>query len=400
MKLEFTKDICGNDILQDITGRHQVMMEWERPYMEKCIEYLDPSGSVLEIGFGLGYSARKLCSYKNVKMYTVIECSPVVWEKFEAFKKELKKERPELTINIIKGRWEDLLCKTEVYDGIFFDDYNGNYSLEASRRYFKFLYELVVNKHTKKGTKIGCYSNNPLNISVSIFNIKNYEYDIEIPKYCRYANGAKMCIPIITQILDYNEDKADEIKEKVLEAKVIGRHFKIINVPKKCTCNTIIINNFYNNVNSTRLYMESTKFIDGYSEKKFINDSIKEHIQGYLNVFSKKIHNFSNEKNGRCKISTIKDNYKLTCNSEFKWKGILFLSPDADIDCGIDIYEYIGSNFNKNLDIDKNDKWRVTDTIGNVFNRLVLIPGFIYYKLKLNTTKKCLIQEFYFDTEN
>ncbi len=39
MKLEFTKDICGNEILQDITGRHQVMMEWERPYMEKCIEF-------------------------------------------------------------------------------------------------------------------------------------------------------------------------------------------------------------------------------------------------------------------------------------------------------------------------------------------------------------------------
>ena len=29
MKLEYTKDICGNDILQDETGVYQVMMEWE-----------------------------------------------------------------------------------------------------------------------------------------------------------------------------------------------------------------------------------------------------------------------------------------------------------------------------------------------------------------------------------
>jgi hypothetical protein len=46
MKLEYTTDVCGNDILQDETGQHQVMMAWEKPYMEKCIEYLNPFGSV------------------------------------------------------------------------------------------------------------------------------------------------------------------------------------------------------------------------------------------------------------------------------------------------------------------------------------------------------------------
>ena len=61
MKLEYKKDSSGNEILQDENGIHQVMMEWEKPYMEACIDTLDPSGSVLEIGFGLGYSAKKLC---------------------------------------------------------------------------------------------------------------------------------------------------------------------------------------------------------------------------------------------------------------------------------------------------------------------------------------------------
>ena len=52
--------------------------------MEKCIEHLDPSGSVLEIGFGMGmgYSAEKLCSFENVTKYTVIMTSNTVNSKY------------------------------------------------------------------------------------------------------------------------------------------------------------------------------------------------------------------------------------------------------------------------------------------------------------------------------
>ena len=119
MRLEYTKDVCGNDILQDETGRHQVMMEWEKPYMEACIDKLDISGSVLEIGFGLGYSAHRICSAPNITKYTVIECCPIVWEKVENFKKKF----PSVNINLIKGRWQDVLCTCGKYDRCFFDDY-------------------------------------------------------------------------------------------------------------------------------------------------------------------------------------------------------------------------------------------------------------------------------------
>jgi hypothetical protein len=391
MKLEFTKDICGNEILQDITGRHQVMMEWERPYMEKCIEFLEPSGSVLEIGFGMGFSAGKLCSYEDVTEYTVIECSPVVWEKFETFKKELKKERPELKINIVKGRWEDLLCECKIYDRVFFDDYSGINSYESYTRFNKFLYEIVVNKHTKKGTRIGVYSTNPMNLSVSILSISNHRFDIEIPQHCKYARGNKMSIPIIEQLVDFNDDYKEEFK-KILYSNLPFKKLKLLNKPKKCTCNTIIINNFYSNVDSTRQFMRSTQFIDNYSKNSFINDQIKQHIQGYLNNFSNKITNFNNLKNGRCKIQT--EDSKIICNREFKWRGILFLTPNPSIDSGIEIYEYNDDNLHETGEVSKDLK--ITDTIGNIYNRLVLIPSFINYKLK----GKCFIQEFYFDTEN
>ena len=32
------------------------------------------------------------------------------------------------------------------------------------------------------------------------------EFDIEIPQHCRYARGDKMSIPIIKQIMDFNDD--------------------------------------------------------------------------------------------------------------------------------------------------------------------------------------------------
>ena len=69
MDLIYKKDKNGKDILCNEDERHQIMMEWEKPYMEKSIELLNPFGKVLEIGFGLGYSARKICSFKNVKEY-------------------------------------------------------------------------------------------------------------------------------------------------------------------------------------------------------------------------------------------------------------------------------------------------------------------------------------------
>ena len=42
MSFKYSKDICGNDILTDDSEFHQIMMEWEKPYMEESIKILDP----------------------------------------------------------------------------------------------------------------------------------------------------------------------------------------------------------------------------------------------------------------------------------------------------------------------------------------------------------------------
>lgn len=97
-------------------GSLQVMMEWEKPYMEACIAALQPKGDVLEIGFGLGYSATAIQSYHPAS-HTIIECDPTVVQKA----KEWAKNYPH--VRIVQDMWQNVLPTLGVFDAIFFDDY-------------------------------------------------------------------------------------------------------------------------------------------------------------------------------------------------------------------------------------------------------------------------------------
>jgi len=113
--MEFGLDEKGQEILLK-DGRYQVMMAWEKPYMEACIDALKPSGDVLEIGFGLGYSANRIQSY-HPKTHTIIECDPVVASKAN----EWAKNHP--GVKIIEKTWQEVLPSLGQFDTIFFDDY-------------------------------------------------------------------------------------------------------------------------------------------------------------------------------------------------------------------------------------------------------------------------------------
>jgi len=58
----FQKDKNGQEILLS-DQNEQIMMEWEKPYMEASMDMLKPTGHVLEIGFGCGYSATQIMKY-------------------------------------------------------------------------------------------------------------------------------------------------------------------------------------------------------------------------------------------------------------------------------------------------------------------------------------------------
>src|ERR1700722_11822816 len=114
-KMEYARDEQGKEVLLK-DGKFQVMMEWEKPYMQACIDALQPFGDVLEIGFGLGYSSDRIQSY-HPKSHTIIEYHPVV----AARARKWAEQHPNVTI--IENTWQAALSKLGKFDCIFFDDY-------------------------------------------------------------------------------------------------------------------------------------------------------------------------------------------------------------------------------------------------------------------------------------
>ena len=155
--LTYTKDKNNEDILLD-SNNGQVMMEWEKSYMEACIDRLQPNGDVLEIGFGMGYSATAIQKY-NPKSYTIIECDPIVIEKCKEWAKDYN------NVTIIEARWQEVICTENLakYDEIFFDDFPNDMKevsdfqkFNINQRIHLFI-EFMSQQHLKPNSKISAY---------------------------------------------------------------------------------------------------------------------------------------------------------------------------------------------------------------------------------------------------
>ena len=435
MKLEYKKDICGNDILQDETGKHQVMMAWEKPYMKKCIEILNPSGDVLEIGFGLGYSAREICKNPNVKSYTIVECSPVVWKKIEEFKKEF----PDLTINLIKGRWQDVIDTCGVFDSCFFDDYSSLNQHENYNRANKFLFTFLKN-HSNIGSNFVVYSDNEANWDdIAGIEWSCSAYDINIPENCNYVKKYqnKMYVCQVKRIGELDNDlkkkifqlprkKLEKIQEKIKkQVEKIQKYYK--NQP--IYCNLMIIDNFYTNALETRNYILTQEFkvrgnYPGQRTTSRASTDLKEIIEGYIQHFAGKIvdwrmpaegDNNSAIYNGAFQYTTSRDRTWIHNDGWNNWAGVLYLTPNAPVNSGTGIYRF--KDGTRNVDeaeargnkkiIDENSqdytKWELVDKVGNVFNRLVLFNSKQYHAsmdyFGTNKENGRLFQVFFFSTE-
>jgi predicted O-methyltransferase YrrM len=451
MELSYKKDKLGKEILCNEDGRHQIMMEWEKPYMEKSIELLNPFGKVLEIGFGMGYSATKLCSFVNVTEYNVIECIPIVWEQFYKFKSEQLVLRPDLKINLIKGRWEDVLSSTEIYDCIYFDDY----SLDADKmtmndRGTDFL-QKALKSHTKIGSRISLYSGadcSQLYKNINCIKLECIEYSIDIPDYCKYAKGNKMYIPIFTKISEIDEDfnekviqnkkKAVDVKnnnfrkeiEKQLEKQIKQKQLLDDINSRKPSGGLIIIDNFYNNPHETRNYILKEEFTvrgnyPGQRTISYANQHLKDIIQEYIAPFAGKIIEFpmpdetnmynNSIYNGAFQYTTSRDHSWVHIDGFNNWAGVLYMTPNAPLSSGTAFYKFHdGTTCEKDMVILDNKvdtdnysqdmtKWQVVDRVGNVFNRLILFNSKKFHMSMdyFGDSKENgrLFQVFFFSTE-
>lgn len=448
MELIYKTDKLGKEILCNEDESHQIMMEWEKPYMEKSIELLNPFGRVLEIGFGLGYSATKICSFERVEEYNVIECTPVVWEKFEEFKNEQLILRPYLKINLIKGRWEDVLSSTEIYDCIYFDDY----SLDANKmimndRGTDFL-QKALKKHTKIGSRISLYSGvecSQLYKNINCIKVECIEYSIDIPDYCNYAKGNKMYIPIFTKIAETDKEINEKLKniiqrrsvkeipvnvksqiEKQIKQKLLLDDINSRNP----SCGLIIIDNFYNNAMETRNYILTQEFkvrgnYPGQRTISYATQHLKDIIQEYILPFGGKIIDFpmpdesnindNSIYNGAFQYTTSRDRSWVHIDGFNNWAGVLYMTPNAPLTSGTAFYQYHdGATCKKDQTILNNKKetdrfsqdltkWKQVDTVGNVFNRLILFDSNRFHMSTdyFGDTKENgrLFQVFFFSTE-
>jgi predicted O-methyltransferase YrrM len=450
MKLVYRNDKNGKEILSNEDESHQIMMEWEKPYMESSIEILNPFGKVLEIGFGMGYSATKICSFPNVKEYNVIECNPIVWKKFEEFKINQKKLRPELEINLIKGRWEDVLEITSIFDCIYFDDYildtNPTQQINSIFRVNSFLF-LILKNHTKIGSKISFYSKNDVNImykEINCISIKCSEYKIEIPENCKYAKGDKMYIPILTKVKEVdinlkeklevsskliNPELKDKISKEVQKQKKYKKLFEDIQ-QRKPNCGLIVIDNFYNNAIDTRNYILTQEFkvrgnYPGQRTRSFANNHLKDIIQEYILPFGGKITEFpmpdetnkddNNIYNGAFQFTTSRDRSWVHIDGHNNWAGVLYMMPNAPLSSGTSFYHfYDGTTCKRDMEILENKeetdkysqdmtKWKKVDEVGNIFNRLILFNSNRFHMSMdyFGDSKENgrLFQVFFFSTE-
>ena len=447
MELVYKKDKVGKDILCDKEEKHQVMMEWEKPYMEESIKVLNPFGKVLEIGFGLGYTATKICSFEAVEEYNVIECTPIVWEQFEKFKSEQLVLRPELKVNLIKGRWEDVITTTGIYDSIYFDDYVLSKIQVINDRFMEFLYNVLLN-HTRIGSRISVFSANDVKgryNNINCIKVECIEYKIDIPEYCKYAKGDKMYIPILTKITDVDAD----LKEKMFNhleniipdglqeqiKKSIEKRQKYNNFDENLKirppiCGLIVIDNFYANSIETREYILTQEFkvrgnYPGQRTHSFANQHLKDIIQEYVLPYGGKITDFpmpnetnkdnNNIYNGSFQYTTSRDRSWVHIDGFNNWAGVLFMTPDAPLSGGTAFYKfYDGTSCKQDVEILDNKtetdkfsqdmtKWQIVDNVGNVFNRLVLFNSNRFHMSQdyFGDSKENgrLFQVFFFSTE-
>lgn len=101
-----------------ISGQ-EVMQTWETPLMRALADAVTrPGGTVCEVGFGLGISAGFVQAIGPAK-HAIVEANPRVAADARAWAADPARSG----VEIIDGRWQDVLPSLGRFDGILFDTY-------------------------------------------------------------------------------------------------------------------------------------------------------------------------------------------------------------------------------------------------------------------------------------
>jgi tyrocidine synthetase-3 len=185
-----------------IINGQQVMQAWEHPLMRRMAHIAtETHGHVLEVGFGMAISATYMVE-NGVKSYTVIECNDEVIERF----KRWRENYPDVEINVIRGKWQDVEDQLGQYDAIFFDTYHS-----SEEEFLKYIVEginfaepffPVAARHLRKGgiftyytNEIDTFSRSHQRLVLNYFDSFGLEVvrDLRPPDDCNYWWADSMC---------------------------------------------------------------------------------------------------------------------------------------------------------------------------------------------------------------
>jgi len=199
--LFFSLDRDGREQLLDVDGA-QVMMAWELPYMERCVQELGigENCDVLEVGFGCGYSAERI-QRARPRSHVIIECADAVLKRLRPW----AAKRPNVTV--VEGTWQARLPELGVFDCIFFDDYGtpGRSDREMERcpdpRYaaeyaetleedhgthFHGFLAIALRFHARKGTRITGYLQSRIDMLRDDVESRYSDLKVDPPGHCTY----------------------------------------------------------------------------------------------------------------------------------------------------------------------------------------------------------------------
>lgn len=190
--------------------------------------------------------------------------------------------------------------------------------------------------------------------------------------------------------------------------------------------NTLIVDDFYDNVDDVRNFALSQEFgvkgnYPGQRTVSFANDNLKEYLNNLIRPFAGEITYWTtDEYNGAYQYTTAYERSWIHADSTTTWAALVYLSPDAPLSGGTGLFRHKetglysapklndGSFDQVKLDyigMDSQDltKWEMTDRLANKYNRLVMYRGDLFHMsldyFGTNKENGRLFQTFFFSTE-
>lgn len=181
---------------------HPVMEDWETPYMRKLAQIATSNGGVvLEIGYGMGISARFI-QKRNIRRHIIIEMNEDVTKRAKSFARNAKR-----SVTILHGMWEDAVKQIpdNSIDGILFDTYPLRES-EVHKNHFTFF--KTAYKKLRPGGILTYYSDeinrfHPAHLKKLVDagfqkrNIDSVITAVRPPVNCEYWKSKSILAPII-----------------------------------------------------------------------------------------------------------------------------------------------------------------------------------------------------------